>query len=203
MVVRIHPPQLMDLPYIKNTYPGEEYCLKIHPDRIKDARLFASRYDLAVFCKQMVADNSVICELGPWRGHFSQKLLDIFNPAKCYLIDVTDHLGDKFANDHRVVFLHGSSWDMLATLPDASIDYIYIDADHSYNGAKKDIERAHSKVKAGGVIQFNDYSNGEPEGGHVYGVVKAANAYIENYDVRVLGLSLERSGFHDLAIMRL
>jgi hypothetical protein len=42
---------------------------------------------------------------------------------------------------------------------DNSIDTLFIDADHSYNGVKRDFEAWISKVKVGGIILFHDYND--------------------------------------------
>tara|TARA_R100001530_G_C4268081_1_gene142344 strand:- start:16 stop:606 length:591 start_codon:yes stop_codon:yes gene_type:complete len=41
---------------------------------------------------------------------------------------------------------------------DGYFDLIFIDADHSYEGVKKDIETWYSKVKKGGVVAGHDFS---------------------------------------------
>ncbi len=41
--------------------------------------------------------------------------------------------------------------------PDQSIDIVYVDADHSYEGVTKDLELWTPKVKTGGIISGHDY----------------------------------------------
>tara|TARA_R110000868_G_scaffold140124_2_gene355437 strand:+ start:1125 stop:1706 length:582 start_codon:yes stop_codon:yes gene_type:complete len=40
---------------------------------------------------------------------------------------------------------------------DASLDFVFIDADHSYEGVLEDIQLWHPKVKTGGVLAGHDY----------------------------------------------
>jgi predicted O-methyltransferase YrrM len=42
-------------------------------------------------------------------------------------------------------------------MPDNTLDFCYIDADHSYDGVKKDLNIWLPKVKSGGIICGHDY----------------------------------------------
>jgi predicted O-methyltransferase YrrM len=52
---------------------------------------------------------------------------------------------------------------------------IFIDADHSYQGTKRDIEQWHHQVISGGYFVFHDYSTHHP------GVIKAVNEFISDH----------------------
>lgn len=54
-------------------------------------------------------------------------------------------------------------------IEDESLDFIFIDADHSYEGALADIQAWSPKVKFGGLIAGHDYSETWP------GVIRAVN----------------------------
>jgi predicted O-methyltransferase YrrM len=55
------------------------------------------------------------------------------------------------------------------------IDFLFIDADHSYGGVKKDFELYSGLVRKGGVIAFHDIASSE-------GVIKFWNEIEKNYD---------------------
>lgn len=57
---------------------------------------------------------------------------------------------------------------------DASLDFCFIDADHSYAGCKADIAAWFPKVKPGGFISGHDYANTEYE---VFGVTRAVDEF--------------------------
>ena len=42
---------------------------------------------------------------------------------------------------------------------DGSLDFVFLDADHSYKGVKRDIEAWLPKVKPGGLLCGHDYAN--------------------------------------------
>jgi predicted O-methyltransferase YrrM len=61
------------------------------------------------------------------------------------------------------------SADAVKNYEDESLDFVYIDADHEYEGVKRDIELWFPKVKKGGVIAGHDYIEGWD------GVIKAVD----------------------------
>jgi hypothetical protein len=46
---------------------------------------------------------------------------------------------------------------LINNVEDNSLDFVFIDGDHSYEGVKIDIENSFSKVKSGGLISGDDY----------------------------------------------
>jgi len=49
-----------------------------------------------------------------------------------------------------------------ALFPDRSLDFVYIDGDHSYEGCRRDILAWAPKVRVGGVLAGHDYYNQPP-----------------------------------------
>lgn len=58
-----------------------------------------------------------------------------------------------------VNFIREDSKDALKYIDDESVDIIFIDAEHSYNGVKNDIKNWIKKVKKGGIISGHDYDH--------------------------------------------
>jgi len=88
----------------------------------------------------------------------------------------------------------------LKQIEDNKLDYCYIDASHAYEDVKQDIEITYNKIKSGGIIQFNDYTNYSICENLKYGVFDAVNEFIIKYKPRIIGLSLANQGYHDLAV---
>jgi len=57
----------------------------------------------------------------------------------------------------NIVLLQGTSDTMIPVLEDASVDFVYIDGDHSPEQVYKDAISMLGKMKKGGVILFDDY----------------------------------------------
>jgi predicted O-methyltransferase YrrM len=57
---------------------------------------------------------------------------------------------------------------------DESLDWVYIDADHTYDGVKADLNAWIPKVRKGGLVMGHDYFNGEYKGIN-FGVKKAVD----------------------------
>ncbi len=56
----------------------------------------------------------------------------------------------------RLKILKGLSWAMASSVADASLDFVFIDADHMESAVRKDIEAWRPKVKAGGMLMGHD-----------------------------------------------
>ena len=63
-------------------------------------------------------------------------------------------------------------------LPDESLDLVFIDGDHTYEGCKADISNYYAKVKPGGFIAGHDYENDEFKFGQM--VKRAVDEFVES-----------------------
>lgn len=71
----------------------------------------------------------------------------------------------------RCTILEMPSVEAARSLPDESLDFVYIDANHQYHAVRADLDAWIPKVRSGGVIAGHDYS---PVPYHeTYGVVQA------------------------------
>lgn len=128
---------------------------------------------------------AVGAEVGAWKGDFSALLLKLTRPTKLYLIDPWAYrddpgyegamYGGKIAGqagmdaiyqsvcerfqrqEDKVVVLRKTSTDAAAELAPASLDWVYIDGDHTYEAVKADLEAYGQIVRPGGVIAGDDY----------------------------------------------
>lgn len=62
----------------------------------------------------------------------------------------------------RAHIVCGWSTEVARSIPDNSLDLVFLDADHSYEGLKADLAAWVSKVKPGGWIGGHDYGNTDP-----------------------------------------
>lgn len=116
-------------------------------------------------------------EIGVKQGKFSKTLLKGWHGCKLYLIDPWEEQ-DKSVYDESI---HNHQSDYEATINNLkdfsgryeiirqysndahshfgknSLDFIYIDGNHSYEGVKSDLELFYPKLKYGGVMMGDDY----------------------------------------------
>ncbi len=58
----------------------------------------------------------------------------------------------------RSTVVKGFSVDVARSLPDASVDFVYIDGHHSFQAATNDIAEWLPKIRPGGIISGHDYA---------------------------------------------
>lgn len=58
---------------------------------------------------------------------------------------------------NRTIIVRAPSMEAVKLIKDNSLDWVYIDADHSYKGAREDIYGWYPKVRSGGIISGHDY----------------------------------------------
>jgi hypothetical protein len=155
-------------------------------------------------------DNPVGAEIGVFAGELSQRLLRRPD-LTLYLVDSwsTAHpeaykaSGDyhaalpaemqehwfqvtqqvtKFA-EKRAHILRKDSREAAKDIPDGSLDFVFIDADHTYEGCKADIEAWLPKIRKGGFLSGHDYENTDFP---AWGVKKAVD---ERFGVPEKGLN--------------
>jgi hypothetical protein len=191
---------------------------------LADARLYAERKEMLAACTH--ARGGVIAEVGVAHGEFSQHILDALAPRRFHAIDIfrmhhePSHWGipsevmfkgmthrafyeDRFARHGGVVVTHECfSHEGLALLDDASLDLIYLDADHGYEAVRRDAQVALAKIKPDGTLIFNDYTMFDPFQNSAYGVVQVVNELVVNGGWFVTGFALQRHMFCDIALRK-
>jgi len=79
---------------------------------------------------------------------------------------------DRTARVDNIQHKRAYSVEAALSVPDGSLDVVYIDAAHDYDNVKADILAWRQKLKAGGVLAGHDY------GPHAPGVIKAVDELI-------------------------
>ncbi len=144
-------------------------------------------------------------EIGVQKGIYSETLRNSWEGEELYLVDmwkynpnykdianVSDEeqkelylsVINKFMDIPGVQIVRKNSIEASKQFPDEFFDWIYLDADHSYNGCSNDLEAWYPKLKKGGVFAGHDYLNGEFIGGS-FGVKSAVDNFIKNKEVNL------------------
>lgn len=134
------------------------------------------------FVKEL-SNGSKIIEVGAWKGRSVAYLgVEIINSGKDIKVDAVDtwlgsdeeaHKQDEYVKSGTLydIFIENikpvssvvtpvrmTSVDAAKTYEDASLDVVFIDACHTYECVKEDIEAWLPKVKVGGYLSGHDYS---------------------------------------------
>ena len=125
-------------------------------------------------------------EIGVYVGYYSRVLLDTITNLKLLCVDswakrtwreralpLAKETLLRYAN---VRIIRGNSVDVAKTIEDNSLDFVFIDADHSYEAVKADLLAWVPKVRSGGIVSGHDYY--ESRSGKL-GVIPAVNEYVE------------------------
>ena len=116
-------------------------------------------------------------ELGVFCGDFSKVLLEKWN-GTLYMIDPWRPIGNTYIDtcdiaqqrdlytattqnikgyESRGFMLRGLGEELIDLFEDESLDFVYIDANHSYDYIKADMEMWYPKLKKGGIFSGHDY----------------------------------------------
>ncbi len=165
---------------------------------------------------QHMPKNGVVAEIGVFKGDFSESIFKITKPSKYYLIDIwgSDRYNDKHLNTVKSKFkkelktgqveiIRALSFDGIQTLPDAHLDWVYLDTDHSLGTTRKELALLLPKMKPGGVIAGHDYIQGNWVGGIRYGVVEAVREICVNHDWELIYITHELSNNPSFAIKKI
>lgn len=163
---------------------------------VENCRMCASRYELL----SALPKGGIVAELGTWRGAFAGDILKRTEPSRLHLVDIDfSQVPAALLSDPRVVKHQGLTHAVLAGFPDATFDWIYVDADHSYEGALRDARAARDKLKPGGLLVFNDFAHIDPGLGR-YGVHRAVVDFMIEADWPMRYFAYQVSALYDVAL---
>lgn len=126
-------------------------------------------------------DARTVAEFGVYRGEFAAHVLGNCPAVETYyMIDPWRHLDDwnkpantqddtfeRFleetlditrAHEQQRVILRGRTTEVIDRIPDGSLDFAYVDGDHTLRGITVDLTRVYPKVRDGGWIGGDDFS---------------------------------------------
>ena len=120
------------------------------------------RPSLDEFKRYHKKDKINCAEIGLFQGANALSILSVLdNINKIYLVDIVECEGAKDClksfNDKIEYMTPMPSVDAAKLVPDKSLDYIYIDGDHTYEGLMKDLNAWYPKLADGGMISGHDY----------------------------------------------
>jgi len=158
--------------------------------------------------KNYFNDKKVVCaEIGSWLGDNAVDMLTNWNEiSKLHLIDSFEVCPDfrdadiqvsnksrfveRFKDNPRTSIILDQSVTASKQFDDESLDFVYIDANHTYDFVREDIRCWTPKVKKGGIIGGHDYEYLQPST-NIRSVKKAVDEYFGKESVKV-GIIVKR-----------
>jgi hypothetical protein len=99
------------------------------------------------------------------------------------------HVLQRFASVPAVEVIRAESAKGMGSLPNASLDVIYIDANHQYEYVLRDMMHARDKLKPGGIMFMDDFYEGPGGAEQNEGVMGAVNTFVKRHDCVYLAAS--------------
>jgi glycosyltransferase involved in cell wall biosynthesis len=91
---------------------------------------------------------------------------------------------EMFAGKDDVNIIRDESLNAVKQFADSQLDWVYIDADHSYKAVKADIEAWTPKVRIGGLVSGDDYLDGTIDAGE-FGVKSAVDEFVAKHGYKL------------------
>jgi hypothetical protein len=119
-------------------------------------------------------------EIGVMHGGYSKEVLSRWRGRRYYMVDLWSRqdptiyrektsdvdYDSKYlectriaAQDRRIVMIRDYSTQAAKEIPDASLDFVWIDANHAYDAVKADMDAWWPKMRAGALFAGHDYYN--------------------------------------------
>lgn len=156
--------------------------------------------DLSTFIKNDggIIDN--IVEIGSYQGESTTIFAKNFTDSKIFAVDIWSNNYEMDINTNNpidvennfdtitinypnIIKIKMSSEKFSNIIADNSIDFIYIDGDHSYDGVNTDIIKWRNKIKKGGYIAGHDYVEDRID------LIRAINENFPNENINIFGWS--------------
>jgi len=139
--------------------------------------------------------DGILVELGAWKGrsshflvskakekspHISVHIVDTWLGSPEHSMEQAQNLYEKFLANMESLegfyIAHRMTTSEAASLfDDGSLDGVFIDADHTYEAVKKDIQNWMPKVRKGGIFAGHDYVSSWP------GVIRAVDELVHGF----------------------
>jgi len=129
----------------------------------------------------LIPKNSIILEIGVFKGEFAKDILKITHPSELYLVDIWEGRwgsGDKDGNNYveisdmesvylnlfnqikdksNIHVIRSKSVSFLQSCKDSLFDVIYVDGDHTEEAVYSDMVNSFAKIKPDGLLMGHDY----------------------------------------------
>jgi hypothetical protein len=164
--------------------------------------------DRETMISEYLPKHAIVAEVGVFQGHNARTILKSTAPRELHLIDrdfsilQRQLLEPEFGQG--IVGLHeDDSRAALMSFPDGYFNWIYIDADRSYCGVKRDVDAAKRKLKPEGLLVVHNYMFFSHNDLVPVGFVHAVNELCVAEDWSLRYIALHSRMYCDVAVARM
>lgn len=146
---------------------------------------------------------NMLVEIGVWKGSSISYLATKNKKSKIFAVDLFENtyvykkrkkviqsIYETYNNQllktntrNIITDIKDYSWKGATHFDDNSLDFVFIDADHSYESVKKDLEAWYPKMKKGSIFSGHDYA---PYDDHNHpGVKKAVDEFCNLHNLKL------------------
>jgi len=154
-----------------------------------------SRIDLCYYFNELGFKKGA--EVGAAGGRFSEYLCQAIPGLELASIDIWKQMDDdddkttqeqqeknykdavRRLSKYNVELLKGKSMEVVRFFKDNELDFVYIDASHSFDNTMEDIINWSRKVRSGGIVSGHDYSKFKQ------GVKVAVDTYVKVHNIKL------------------
>ncbi|RZK26076.1 MAG: class I SAM-dependent methyltransferase, partial [Flavobacterium sp.] len=134
----------------------------------------------------------VLHSIDPWRTFDDDTYIDDMNISQPEFDKIHDEVQSKLNRFRtRSNIVRNTSINAVQEFTDNSLDFVYLDGRHDYDGIAEDILAWYDKVKIGGIICGHDYLDGII-GKTDFGVKKAVDEFASRRRLQVLVTKKDR-----------
>jgi len=183
-----------------------------HPAKMQLDRQVLQRLpkdEVRAMLLRRMPQNGVCAEIGVWKGDFSDEILRLTRPRELHLIDpwafqpefprrmysgniaasqqdmdaICEAVRQRFADVEEVQVHQRFSSDLVEILKGATLDWAYIDGNHSKAFVRQDLELSWRCLRSGGYVTGDDYFWRDLDGS--CGVREAVEEFAAEHRLRV------------------
>ena len=108
---------------------------------------------------------SLLYSIDPWREFEPSKYLDVANQQQAVQDRIYEGARNRLRKfGERSVIIRSTSAEGATQFAEGQLDFVYIDANHSYDAVVEDIRLWYPNLKPGGVLAGHDYLDGNYHG---------------------------------------
>ena len=185
-------------------YP-KQVEVALEQKHVQNCTVLASRLDLL----DVLPKNGVVAELGVEHGLFSKEIIQRCTPIELVLVDtwpdesIKQECMQNAAVPEKTFYVQTKSTDYLTAQAENSLDWVYIDTDHTYATTRAELEAAAKAVKPDGYICGHDYTSINYSGLKRYGVVEAVNEFCVKHNYEFIYLTAETTRHISFALRKM